>query len=346
MVVSVARGIVPNGAAQPALLELLADGRLHSGEGLAEELGVSRAAVWKAVERLRALGIVVEAEARRGYRLSQSVELLDACRMRAELRSDLADSLGTLELLFEIESTNSRLLAALPPPAGVAHVCVCELQTRGRGRRGRRWIAPFGASIAMSLAWVFRDAARDLPALSLAVGVAVTRALRRIGARGIQLKWPNDLWFEDQKIGGVLIELRAEAGGAAHVVIGVGINVALPADARRAIEAAAGNAAIAAVADACPQTDGPPSRNRIVGATIDELLRMLADFERAGFAPFWEAWSALDALHGRPVRVLIGERSVVGVARGVERDGEFCVDVDGRLQKFSSGEVSLRLEGQ
>jgi BirA family biotin operon repressor/biotin-[acetyl-CoA-carboxylase] ligase len=144
----------------------------------------------------------------------------------------------------------------------------------------------------------------------------------------------------------VLIELRAEAGGPAHVVIGIGINVALPPGARHAIEASDGLAHIGAVADACQASMAPPSRNRIAGATIDELLRMLAGFERDGFAPFREAWSALDTLYGRRVRVLIGERSIVGLARGVEMDGAFCVDVEGRLQKFSSGEVSLRLEGQ
>ncbi|MGA2707496.1 MAG: biotin--[acetyl-CoA-carboxylase] ligase [Steroidobacteraceae bacterium] len=337
---------LPHGVVQPPLLVLLADGRLHSGEGLAEELGVSRAAVWKGVERLRAQGIVVQAEARRGYRLFQPVELLDAGRMRAELGRDVADALHALEIVFDVDSTNSRLLAAAPPPYGAATVCACELQSAGRGRRGRRWIAPFGASLAMSLAWTFRDAARDLPALSLAVGVAVARALGRVGAHGIGLKWPNDLWFEDKKIGGVLIELRAEAQGPAYVVIGIGINVALPPGARREIEASDGLVQIGAVTDACRASKAPPSRNRIAGATIDELLRMLAGFEREGFTPFREAWSALDALYGRRVRVLIGERSIVGLARGVEMDGAFCVDVEGRRQKFSSGEVSLRLEGQ
>ena len=257
-----------------------------------------------------------------------------------------ADALQLLEIVFEVDSTNSRLLAASPPPYGAAHVCICELQSAGRGRRGRRWIAPFGTSVAMSLGWAFRDATRDLPALSLAVGVAVVRALARVGAQGVRLKWPNDLWFEDRKIGGVLIDLRAEAGGPAHVVIGIGINVALPPDARREIEAGGALAQIAAVVDSCRGVGSPPSRNQIAGATIDELLRMLTQFEREGFAPLREAWSALDALHGRAVRVLLGERSAVGVARGVESDGSLCVAVDGRLQKFSAGEVSLRLEGQ
>jgi BirA family biotin operon repressor/biotin-[acetyl-CoA-carboxylase] ligase len=194
----------------------------------------------------------------------------------------------------------------------------------------------------MSLAWSFRDATRDLPALSLAVGVAVTRALARVGAHDIRLKWPNDLWLRDRKIGGVLIELRAEAGGPGHVVIGVGLNVSLAPEARAAIEATDTlGVSVAAIADAC---ENPPSRNRIAGATLDELLRMLTVFEHEGFAPFREAWSALDALHGRAVRVVLGERTLIGRARGIERDGALCVEVDRSLQRFVSGEVSLRLE--
>jgi BirA family biotin operon repressor/biotin-[acetyl-CoA-carboxylase] ligase len=336
MAVSTSDGVI-----HPALLVLLADGRLHSGESLAAGLGVSRAAIWKTIERLRSLGIPIAAEPRRGYRLAQPVELLDAARIRAELGPSQLQVLRSLELLFEVDSTNTRLLGMVPPPLGSADVCLSELQSAGRGRRGRAWFAPFGASLALSMAWVFRDTGRDLPALSLAVGVAVTRALERVGAQGIRLKWPNDLWFEERKIGGVLIDLRVEAGGAAHVVIGVGLNVALPEEARRDIEQSEGRPAVAAVADACAQA---PSRNRIAGATLDELLRMLVQFERKGFAPFREAWSDLDALHGRAVRVLLAERSVSGKALGVDADGALCVEVDGRVVKFVSGEVSLRLE--
>ena len=210
---------------QPALLVLLADGRLRSGEWLAKELRVSRAAVWKGVKRLRALGVDVEALPRRGYRLPDAVEMLEPPRIYAELSPEHEARVREFELLFEVDSTNTRLLNKSPPPAGRADVCMGELQHAGRGRRGRRWVAPFGAGIALSVAWTFMDGARTLPALSLAVGVAVWRALVRAGARGVALKWPNDIWFDDRKIGGVLIELRAEVSGPAHVVIGIGINL-------------------------------------------------------------------------------------------------------------------------
>jgi BirA family transcriptional regulator, biotin operon repressor / biotin---[acetyl-CoA-carboxylase] ligase len=333
MVVSVTGGI-----AVPPLLVLLADGELRSGESLADELGQTRAAVWKGVERLRALGIGVQALARRGYRLTDPVELLNAKRILRELSPHSAQHLRALQVLFEVDSTSTRLLAAAAPPVGLADICTSELQHAGRGRLGRRWIAPFGSGLAISVAWSFSDAARALPALSLGAGVAVTRALVRAGASGIALKWPNDIWFQDRKLGGVLVEIRAEAGGPAQVVIGVGLNVCLPAAARLEIEAT--GARVAAVADACGTL---PSRNRIAGTLLDELLSMLVRFEQVGFPAFRDDWTALDGLNGRAVQVLWGEKITTGTARGADMDGALLVEVDGHLQRFVSGEASLRL---
>jgi BirA family biotin operon repressor/biotin-[acetyl-CoA-carboxylase] ligase len=322
----------------PRLLVLLADGELHSGEWLAEQLSVSRAAVWKGVQRLRALSVEVQAVPRRGYRLSNPVELLDARRIGVQVDRQRDGLLRRLELLFEVDSTNTRLLGSAPPPAGSADVCCTELQHAGRGRRGRGWTAPFGTGVAMSVAWTFNDTARSLPALSLGVGVAIARALARAGANGIMLKWPNDIWFKDRKIGGVLIELRAEAGGPAHVVIGIGLNVALPAEARRRIEA--GGARIAAVSEACAAA---PSRNLIAGAILDELLSMLGRYEREGFAAFRDAWMALDALSGRGARVMLGDAVISGTAQGVDQEGALLLDTGDRVQRFVSGEASLRM---
>jgi BirA family biotin operon repressor/biotin-[acetyl-CoA-carboxylase] ligase len=330
----------PRGVTQRELLALLADGSLHSGERLAAELGVSRAAVWKGIERLRDLGIDVQAQSRRGYALARPVELLDARLLRNELNAAGVAALRQLELQFEVDSTNTLLLAAAPPPPGRADAVLSELQHAGRGRRGCPWIAPFGGGIALSLAWCFQETVRELPSLSLAVGVAISRALVRAGARGIRLKWPNDLWFEDRKLGGVLIELRAEAGGAAHVVIGIGINVTLGAAARSAIEATGVRAAC--VADACA---APPSRNRVAGAILDELLRMLAVFESDGFAPFHAEWAGLDALRDRAARVVLAGGGAAGTARGVDPDGALVLEVGGVPRRYVSGEVSLRLDG-
>ncbi len=280
--------------------------------------------------------------------MSNPVELLDARRMHAEVDPQRRAQLRRLDLTFEVDSTNTRLLAAPAPPCGSADVWLSELQHAGRGRRGRRWIAPFGAGVALSMAWTCSDGARSLPGLSLGVGVAVWRALVRAGAGGVRLKWPNDIWFQDRKIGGVLIELRAEASWPAHVVIGVGINVALPEAARNEIEAGREAdpraARVAAVADACASV---PSRNLVAGAILDELLSMLALFELEGFAAFRDAWTALDALSGRPALVLLGAEVISGTARGVDEGGALLLETAGGMRRVVSGEASLRvIEGE
>lgn len=152
------------------------------------------------------------------------------------------------------------------------------------------------------------------------------------------LKWPNDIWFEHRKLGGVLVELRAESSGPAHVVIGVGINVSLNEQARRELEA--GGARAAAAAEACA---APLSRNLAAGAILDELLGMLADFERGGFAAFRDEWSALDALSGRPSRLLLAHQAISGIARGVDHDGALLLETDAGMQRFATGEASLRV---
>jgi BirA family biotin operon repressor/biotin-[acetyl-CoA-carboxylase] ligase len=329
---------IPSGLDQRSLLLLLADGRAHSDMRLARVLGVSRTSVCGEIERLRASGVQIEALAGRGYRLPVPVELLDAQQIRSVLSQEHDRRLRSFELPFSVDSTNTRLLGQPAPPAGYADVCMSELQHSGRGRRGRRWIASFGDSIALSLAWSFGDAARASPALSLATGVAISRALAKAGAPGIGLKWPNDVWFDDRKLGGVLIELRADAGGPAHVVVGVGLNVSLSTAMQGALEAS--GVRVSALAEA---SSDKISRNRVAGLLLEELLSMLGQFERDGFAPFRDAWQALDVLRGRAARVLLGDAAMSGTARGVDADGALLLESGGRLHRFVSGEVSLRL---
>lgn len=321
-----------------ALLALLADGALRSGAELATILGVSRAAVWKLVGELRSHGIDVQSEPRRGYRLAAPVELLDATRIERVASSQGACS-GALEVLFEVDSTNTRLYEATAPRAGEAKILFAEIQHAGRGRRGRSWVAPFGSGLTFSVAWSFAETPPGLPALGLAVGVAVAETLLALGAEGAGLKWPNDIVWRRRKLGGLLLQLRTEAGGPATVVVGLGLNLELPPGTREDLEAAG----------AFPVTDlreaaagRLPGRNELAGALVAAILRSLVEFARAGFEPFASRWSALDALAGEPVRVAQGESAVDGVARGADVDGALLVEVAGRLERFHSGDVSLR----
>jgi BirA family transcriptional regulator, biotin operon repressor / biotin---[acetyl-CoA-carboxylase] ligase len=339
-----------------ALIAALADGGARSAGELARLCGRPEHEIPAALAELRALGVdVVElggdapgesraregpesgAAGRPGFRLAAPVELLDAARIRDTLDSGVRGRIAELAVFFAIDSTNTWLLARAPACEGSADAALAELQLAGRGRHGRAWSTPFGGSLALSLGRTFRDAARVDPSLSLAVGVAVARALLRQGARGIGLKWPNDVWFEGRKLGGILVELKTVAGGAGQVVIGVGLNLSLSADRRRAIEG--GSARVAALADACQAS---PGRNALAAALLTALLSMLETYERQGFAAFREEWTSLDALAGRPVRVLVGDHAVEGVSRGVDADGALLVDGGGQLHRFVCGEASLR----
>lgn len=323
----------------PELLRLLADGGVHSGERLAEHLQVSRTAVWKSIERLRSHGIGVQAQARAGYRLAAPVELLDAARIGRDISAGRKAALAQLQLHFEVESTNTLLLEGVHPPPGSAFACAAELQTQGRGRRGRPWINAFGEGLALSMSWSFAETPKDLSALSLAVGVGVARAARRFGAQHVGLKWPNDIWFRDKKIGGILIEMRSEAGGPAFVVIGVGMNLDPSPEALRVIQSTGVSAA--GLVQACAVK---PSRNALAGAIIDELLGVLRKFAARGFAPFRDEWLGLDALRHRPVNVLLGAEKLSGTAAGIDEDGGLLLDIGGTLRKFVSGEASLRIQ--
>jgi len=169
--------------------------------------------------------------------------------------------------------------------------------------------------------------------------VAAVRALCRFGAADVGVKWPNDLLWRDRKLAGILIEMRGESGGPAHVVIGIGMNVSMPASMRSAVTAAE----TLPISDLREVLDGHmPTRNQLAGALIDELARMLQSFSRNGFAPFVDQWRSLDMLANAPVRVISGIETIIGIARGVELDGTLLVEVDGQMRRFASGDVSLR----
>ena len=318
------------------LLQLMADGALHSGEELAARLAVSRAAVWKRLRQLEEWGISAEALPGRGYKLPAPLDLLDAHELQSRLPQDVRARLRRLEVHESLESTSDRLLGVDDLPPGRFDACLAEFQSAGRGRRGRQWIAPFASGLCLSVNWSYPDAPASLSALSLAAGVAVLRALARLGVTGLALKWPNDIVQGDGKLGGILIDLRGEAAGPAYVVVGVGINVRLPATVREQLAKDGADPIDLATLGA------PPSRNALAAALITELSAALAEFGARGLAAFAQEWQEADALAGRPVAVLQGGQSLEGLARGVDADGALLLDVDGALRRILSGEVSVR----
>ena len=320
------------------LLHALADGQTHSGEELARAFGVTRAAIWKQVAKLADYGLAVEAAPGAGYRLERRLDLLDEDALRAALEPAVAARLAKLELHTEVDSTNRRLLGA-PPPIAKLDVCIAEFQTAGCGRRGRRWQAPLGSGIALSLGWQFAGVPTEPSALTLAVGVAVRRVLERVAGITISLKWPNDLVFDERKLGGILLELKAEAHGGAHVVAGIGLNVALPADILPSLSDWPRGAVD--LETALGGRERPP-RAALAGALVNELAALFADYPVLGFGAYRTEWRSADFLRGRAVR-LDEPGCLAGTALGIDADGALLVETElGERRRVVAGDVSVR----
>jgi BirA family biotin operon repressor/biotin-[acetyl-CoA-carboxylase] ligase len=260
-------------------------------------------------------------------RLGRPFDFLDAARIAAALgeRSARLD----VEVVDACPSTSSALIEEMQPRS--ARLLLTEEQVAGRGRRGRRWLSCVGAGLALSLRRGFSRSARELAALPLAAGVAAVRALRSFGAADASLKWPNDLLVHGAKLGGILIETRAQ-GGEMVAVTGIGINCR----STPALEARLG-CRVAALEEFVPAL---PSRNEVAARLAGELLDALEAFEAGGLATFKEAWESMHAYAGQRLRVRLADgRVLAGVADGLAEDGGLRLRTRNGVRAVRSGRV-------
>lgn len=316
-----------------AILKSLGDGAFHSGERLAAAHHVTRAAVWKAVKALeQQFGLDIHSVRGRGYRLASPIDLLDKQRIATLLQC--ANEIRGIEIFLSIESTNSYLMRRLGEQLPAPWIVLAEHQQAGRGRRGRNWHSPLAGNIYLSLSWRFVQTPANIIGLSLALGVVICRFLAQLGVTGLGLKWPNDVLCMGRKICGLLVEMRGETSGPYDVVIGVGLNVSMPETAKAVIDQP-----YTSLADLLSR---PLSRNHLAACLIDALVVALHDFEAQGFEQYLADWNQLDVLRDRSVNILIADRQQAGIARGIDAQGALLVEHDGRLQRYYSGEISLR----
>jgi BirA family biotin operon repressor/biotin-[acetyl-CoA-carboxylase] ligase len=322
--------------AKTDVLKLLADGEFHSGQELANALGVSRTAIWKQLGKLEESGLTYESVKGKGYRLSGGIDLLDEQQIRAGLEPAAEQLLNELLLADAIDSTNAEILRQLESGKLVSGlVCSAEQQTAGRGRRGRQWISPYAGNIYLSLGWEFAGGAAALEGLSLAVGVAVSEALAGLGVGDVVLKWPNDLLHTEAKLGGVLIEMVGDAAGPCAVVVGIGINVRMSAVAARDIDQKWTDLSTVSAGQCA-------SRSQLLAALLNQLLPLLSQYEELGFQHWRERWLALDAHADQPVVITSGSRKMSGTARGIDASGALLLETELGISPVHGGEVSLR----
>jgi BirA family biotin operon repressor/biotin-[acetyl-CoA-carboxylase] ligase len=325
-----------------SLLRQLADGAFHSGEDLAATVGLTRARVSQLLKEAETSGLALERIRGRGYRLLATPDFLSADLIRGALSENMRKNpeipLVAIEVVDEIASTSTELLRRAQRKDIHASVLAAEWQTAGRGRRGRKWTAVAGGSLSFSLGWRFEQGAGYLAGLSLAVGVAAIRALEAEGLPGVELKWPNDLIHRHLKVGGILVELNGDALGPSTVVVGIGLNVRLPASAKRDIDQPVSD--LTAVAG---RGAAPIDRNRLLARLVAELASAFSAYAETGFPPFAAEWQRHHAYQGKPVKLLLPDgASVKGTVAGVDSTGALVLADGPRRARFLSGEISLR----
>lgn len=298
------------------LISLLADGEFHSGEQLGETLGMSRAAINKHVQTLRDWGVDVFTVRGKGYSLPEPIQLLDASLIHSQLDG------GNITVLPVIDSTNQYLMDRIGQLES-GDACVAEYQQAGRGRRGRKWFSPFGANLYLSMFWRLEQGPAAAIGLSLVIGIVMAEVLRDLGADKVRVKWPNDLYLLDRKLAGIPVELTGKTGDAAQIVIGAGINMSM-----RRVEENVVNQGWINLQEAGINID----RNTLAARLIRELRAALVLFEHEGLAPYLPRWKKLDNFIDRPVKLIIGDKEIFGISRGIDAQGALLLEQNGEIK--------------
>lgn len=308
------------------LLSKLSDGSFHSGESLGEDLGMSRAAISKHIKGIQEWGVDIFRVQGKGYQLSQPLIMLDETLIQSKVSNPV-------ELHPVIGSTNQYLIDNTANLQS-GTVCIAEYQESGRGRRGRHWVSPFGANLYLSMYWRLDAGMAAAMGLSLVVGVAMVEALENMGLEGVKLKWPNDLYYQDRKLAGILVEMSGQAGGAAHLVIGMGMNLAMQ-DRDSAIDQPWASLSEVIGTDHI-------DRNVLAAEFINTLDTALKNYEIHGMQNFVERWNRLDNFIGRKVKLIMGANEVTGIERGIDEQGGVLLETEQGIKSFIGGEISLR----
>lgn len=317
-----------------ALLDILADGQFHSGEEIGSSLGISRAAVWKQLQKLESVDVPLQSVKGRGYCVPGGLNLLDIDAVRTALPADATSLADQLTIVSSVDSTNSLAAQALINGAGHGASFVAEHQAAGRGRRGRQWLSPFARSLYLTSIWEFHNGAAALEGLSLSVAVAVARALHHYDVDGLAVKWPNDLLAGDKKLAGILLEMQGDPSGQCQVLVGIGLNVDLRGCQTESIERPWVD--LRSVAGVLPE------RNSLLARLLVSLEQVYREFAQGGFSVHRAEWQTLDAYADAPVAMQLGEEWINGIAKGVDASGGLVLDINGSRRTFYGGEVSLR----
>jgi len=319
-------------AVREHLIKALANGYFVSGQELGEQLDISRTAISKHIKALTEIGLDIYSVTGKGYKLSHPLSLLNHSKIINALPK--CDVIPEVEVHSLIDSTNSYLLRRLPNQLSQGQVCLAEFQSAGRGRRGRQWISPFGSQIYLSMYWYLEQGLSAAMGLNLVTALAVSDAVFSLAGIQVQLKWPNDVYLGGVKLAGILIDLEGQALEPSHSVIGIGLNLNMPAQAAEKIDQK--------WTDLESHSKRKIDRNALCTMLIHYLLKRLHQHQNEGLAVMLEEWQTRDFYLNKRVKLITGERITKGICRGVNGQGALMLEVDGQVKPVYGGEVSLR----
>lgn len=316
------------------IIELLSDGKFHSGEEIGSGFGVSRSAIWKSIKQIENLGIEINTLPKRGYQIPGGLELLQKEKIYSYLSANCKAEISDFITLAKIDSTNDYLLNN--PELSSGTVCLAEQQTNGRGRRGKKWESPFGMNIYLSILWKFSDLT-NLGGLSIAIGVGIINALRKYGVSDLGIKWPNDIYHKENKLAGILIDIIGDAIGPCQVVIGIGLNLEMTKQENVSLTNK--------WTDICSITKEKPERNKITAYLIENIFNSLKIFQSEGLTGFLTEWEALDILKNKQILITGRKEEMNGYGAGIDHNGRLLVNTkENIIRSVSSGEVSVTIQ--
>ena len=317
-----------------AILNALNQGGFVSGQALGEQLGISRAAISKHVQSLQDMGLDIFKVTGKGYRLNNYAGLLNQSKIQQHYTA-LGAQTASVEVHPIIDSTNSELMRRIQSKTELESgtVIVAEMQQAGRGRRGRVWQSPFGANLYYSYFWRLDDGIQAAMGVSIAVGLAVYDAIKALYSIEAELKWPNDIYLNKQKLAGVLVELDGQPQGPCQLVIGIGINLQMPQSFSQHIDQAWTD-----LSQHAQQLD----KNQLVASLTYYLEQRLVQYRQTGLHAMYEQWNSLNAFAGECVELNTGHRSWRGICEGIDPQGGIRIRQDGEVKSYYGGEVSLR----
>lgn len=317
------------------ILKRLNHERYSSGQELADTLDVTRATIHNCILRLEAMGVSIERVRGKGYRLLRPLDLIDANKIKSNLSPEVLNGLMQINVLHQVDSTNNFISSYESPATSHFSVVLAEMQSAGKGRRGRTWESPYAANIYMSLLWTMQKSMSEVGALSPLLAISMVRALAAMGIEGLGLKWPNDIYCHYKKLAGLLIECSGEVNGNTKMIIGVGVNVHMDDQDNIHIDQPWTN-----ILSNTPNTS--VSRNDIVPSLLNHMVPILNKFNSDQIESLVEDWREWDIMQNQQVVLHTTNKDIVGVARGIDETGRLLLETKQGTQVFSAGDVSLR----